>query len=256
MHYLLNPRWIGRPIRVLVVGAGGTGSELFEQLFRANLVSKMLGQHGLELILADGDKVGEFNLGRQRFWPVDLGRNKAEVLCERFNTWGDCKAQSINKFLSPKEVFNYRADIVITCIDNGKWRWKLYKVAQKDKEVIRQRSTLWLDCGNDRSSGQVILGHLQFDDCNIRLPNVGDLYPSLASSDDKDSDSCSAEEAIAKQDLGINTEIALQASGLLWALLREGKLRYHGAYVFRNELTVQPLKIDPEVWKLYGHGAH
>ncbi|MDY6777750.1 MAG: ThiF family adenylyltransferase, partial [Candidatus Nanohaloarchaea archaeon] len=58
---------------VLLVGAGGLGSEIAE-----GLVRKGVGG----LVVCDEDVVAASNLARQRFFAKDVGENKAEALAE------------------------------------------------------------------------------------------------------------------------------------------------------------------------------
>lgn len=74
-----------RPVKTLVVGAGGTGSKVVIGLKNIHLGLLALGRPGLEVVLADGDTVSGSNLVRQSFYPSDVGLNKAEVLINRLN---------------------------------------------------------------------------------------------------------------------------------------------------------------------------
>ena len=59
-----------------VVGCGGTGGFVAEGLCR--LLPKKT-----DILLIDFDRVEEHNLGRQHFYPGDLGKFKSEALAER-----------------------------------------------------------------------------------------------------------------------------------------------------------------------------
>jgi hypothetical protein len=41
--------------------------------------------------------------------------------------------------------------------------------------------------------------------------------------------------------------------GLLWQLLSKGQLDRHGCFFDAENLTVNPLLIDPEAWKWMGY---
>lgn len=263
----IPPEWVtGHPVRIALIGIGGTGSEMLDQLFRMNVSLLMLGHPGLSITLYDHDAVSEWNLGRQRFWPIDVGSNKAKVLADRYNThWPNSKIRYVPRsfdidYSQCKAVLN-NYDLLVTCVDNGKWRYKLaqqFRDFEKDltpasKDKMRQ--VLWLDSGNDRQTGQIILGHLLCPTSSPRLPNIVDLYPMLAHSTDDDSESCSAEEAFRKQDFGINSQMAVSAGGLLWQLLRNGKISHHGCFVDRSDLSTQSLPISADQWRLFGYSA-
>lgn len=62
--YLLNPT---NPIRVNLIGAGGTGSAMLTNLARINHSLIALGHSGLQVNVFDPDTVEAPNLGRQLF---------------------------------------------------------------------------------------------------------------------------------------------------------------------------------------------
>lgn len=69
-----------RPVKIVLVGTGGTGGYIVPQLYR--LLYAL--DRPIRVILCDGDLVEEKNLGRQNFIEADLGKNKAMVLAERY----------------------------------------------------------------------------------------------------------------------------------------------------------------------------
>ena len=68
-----SPQWLtdnefkGRKTKVVIIGAGGTGSELISQLFKINYTLIELGSAGLDVTLIDDDIVSPTNIGRQSF---------------------------------------------------------------------------------------------------------------------------------------------------------------------------------------------
>ena len=79
-----------RPIRVLVIGAGGTGSAVVMGLPYLDQAMRVWGhRYGLAVALMDADTVSETNCVRQPFSASDIGQNKAAVLINRINLfWG------------------------------------------------------------------------------------------------------------------------------------------------------------------------
>ena len=79
-----------RPIRVLVVGAGGTGSAITMGLPYLDQALRVWGRFaGLDVVLMDADTVSETNCIRQPFSISDIGLSKATVLVNRINLfWG------------------------------------------------------------------------------------------------------------------------------------------------------------------------
>ena len=85
-RFFIPTTLLERPVTVWLLGAGGTGSELLDGLARLHAALLALGHPGgLQVTVWDGDLVSTANLGRQRFWPVDVGHPKATVLVQRLN---------------------------------------------------------------------------------------------------------------------------------------------------------------------------
>ncbi len=83
--------WLGREISVVLIGCGGTGSEMLDCLARLDWVIRALGHPGLRVKVYDGDTVEAPNVGRSQFYPADVGFNKAIVSVQRANLrWGAC----------------------------------------------------------------------------------------------------------------------------------------------------------------------
>src|SRR3984885_4119352 len=89
-HTLPSDLFSRRAVRVLVVGAGGTGSSIAMGLPYLDQAMRVWGHsHGLEVVMMDADTVSETNCIRQPFSASDIGQNKATVLINRINLfWG------------------------------------------------------------------------------------------------------------------------------------------------------------------------
>jgi PRTRC genetic system ThiF family protein len=138
---------------------------------------------------------------------------------------------------------NTEVDLVIGCVDTRKARRAIDKWAQHSRVLY------WLDLGNNASSGQFILGQPK-NSANkrrgkCRLPTVTELFSEIAApgTNEDDQPSCSAAEALTRQEPFINQNLAYQALGMLTQLLRHGSVLYHGG--FCNLVTGQlvPLPI-------------
>ena len=68
------------PVKIIVLGAGGTGGYLIPHLYRIAFAN---GNRSYRIIICDGDIVERKNLIRQNFIEQDIGRNKASVLAKR-----------------------------------------------------------------------------------------------------------------------------------------------------------------------------
>jgi len=199
--------------------------------------------------------VSKTNVGRQNFWPSDVGQSKAEILVNRCNLlmqtgWvaETLKVTDDTQFSNP--------DIVIGCVDNRKGRAAILTALKRSV----YSSAYYLDIGNREHDGQVVLGEVfgaSYKREN-RLPHVADLYPDIIDGsldDTDDTPSCSLAEALEKQSLFINDTMANAACNLLWELFRYGQLTHHGQFVNIRSGRVTPLAIDPETWKRFGFEA-
>jgi len=236
--------------KVVVVGAGGTGSALLPSLARLHHAMVELGHPGgIECTVYDDDTVSEFNVGRQGFYPNDVGQYKATLLVNRLNL-----LMGTDWIAEPRRVdsqINLHADLVIGCVDSRRARHAIVQAAKRGK------CRYYLDCGNETDRGQVILGEFG-KPRHDRLPHVGDLFPDLLNpKNDKgdDTPSCSMADALRKQSLVINQAISVQAFNLLWSLFRNGGLSYSALFVNLATGRTNPVPIDPAAWARFGYEA-
>ena len=88
-----------RPVRIVMLGAGGTGGHIAPHLYR--LLYAL--DRPVRFIICDGDVVEEKNLVRQNFIPADLGENKAQVLAERYSKVFGLVTEYIPEFIETDE---------------------------------------------------------------------------------------------------------------------------------------------------------
>tara|TARA_R110000751_G_scaffold89784_1_gene176661 strand:- start:44413 stop:45204 length:792 start_codon:yes stop_codon:yes gene_type:complete len=252
-QWLTNNEFQNKKTKIVIIGAGGTGSELISQIFKINYTLMELGSAGLDVTLIDDDVVSPTNLGRQSFYHFDLGLSKAKTLIDRFNTFGNLTWKYVVERITPDNINKYIPNncVVFTCVDNP-----IARVTVGEHLEKRQKSeVLWIDGGNSRADGQVVLGSYEQrkDLPYSRLPSVFDLYGGqLKTQEYIETESCSHVEAMRSQTLGINNAIALQMTQLFWQLIREGEIMAHGAMVDLKSFTVNALPIDPEIWTMFG----
>ena len=265
VEHLLPSGLLGRrPLRILVVGAGGTGSAIVMGLPYLHQAMMAWGHgYGLEVTLMDGDTVSETNCVRQPFSWADVGQSKATVLVNRINLfWGtNWNAQSVcfdDATLRPNHGHN--PDLLIGCVDTRAAR------AVIERSVCRKSSyvTYWLDLGNNASSGQFVLGQ-PLNGRNRRkaerLRTVSELYPEIAdaAAGEDSLPSCSAVEALDRQEPFINQTLAASALAMLARLFRYGRLGHHGGFFNAGTGQVTPLPVDPDLWRRMrrrGGGSH
>lgn len=84
-----------RPVKVVMLGAGGTGGYVAPYVFR---LLHMLDRPA-RFVVCDGDIVEPKNLDRQNFVPADLGENKARVLAERYSTVLGMETEYVPSFI-------------------------------------------------------------------------------------------------------------------------------------------------------------
>src|SRR5664280_2875538 len=242
MMHTLDPQLLERPIRILVVGCGGNGSAIVSGLPYLHQAMLAFGHPGgLQVMLIDPDTVSETNCVRQPFCRTEIGFPKAIVLAHRINLFWGLNWQGMQAQIQ-QIAKNAEIDLVIGCVDTRKARRAI------DKWALRSRVLYWLDLGNNASSGQFILGQPK-DPANRkkkdRLPTVAELYPEILKRDKQEDSqpSCSAAEALTRQEPFINQNLAYQALGMLTQLLRHGSVSYQGGFFNLSTGRVVPLGI-------------
>jgi sulfur-carrier protein adenylyltransferase/sulfurtransferase len=139
---------------------------------------------------------------------------------------------------------------VIGCVDTRKVRAAIAKCAEDWSEV-----DYWLDLGNSADSGQFVLGeplNRRNRRHRLRLRTVSELFPEVSQPDRDEADlpSCSAIEALDRQEPFVNPTLANHALALLARLFRYGTICYHGAFVSLSSLSgVHALRVDPRYWQ-------
>ncbi|WP_321817864.1 MULTISPECIES: PRTRC system ThiF family protein [unclassified Paraburkholderia] len=237
-----------RAWEVVVVGAGGTGSALLPSLARLHHAMVELGHPGgIHCTVYDDDTVSEFNVGRQGFYPNDVGQYKATLLVNRLNLLMGTGWTAVPRRIDSK--VSLRADMVIGCVDSRRARHAIVQASKRGKVQY------YLDCGNETDRGQVILGEFG-KPRHDRLPHVGDLFPDMLNAkNDKgdDTPSCSMADALRKQSLVINQAMSVQAFNLLWQLFRNGGLTFSAVFVNLATGRTNPVPVDPAAWARFGY---
>ena len=246
-----------RPVRVLIVGCGGTGSAIaagLPYLHQAMLACGHPG--GLQVTIMDGDTISPTNCVRQPFSRSEVGLYKAVVMVNRINIfWGlDWEAVpadlSDRKALSPSyENGIGQTHIVIGCVDT-----RAARAVIRDTTGNFSTVDYWLDVGNNTDSGQFILGE-PLNEVNhrarTRLRTVAEWFPEIvdASLDNDGLPSCSSAEAIERQEPFVNQTLAQHALGLLARLFRYGMTAYYGGFVNLASGACAPLPVVPGLWR-------
>jgi PRTRC genetic system ThiF family protein len=243
-EHLIPSALLEKKVRITVVGCGGTGSTVAAALPYLHQALVAWGHpYGLDVTLVDGDRISLVNCVRQPFSESEIGLYKATVLATRINLFWGLAWKGVPHFLD--ETWREQTDILIGCVDSRKARQAMMTCP------AYWNCCYWLDLGNNADSGQFVLGQPANDrnkKYNGRLPTVAELFPEISDAklDKRDKlPSCSAVEALDRQEPFINQTLAYQALAMLARLFRYGRLTYHGGFVNLATGRVVSLPIRP-----------
>jgi PRTRC genetic system ThiF family protein len=231
-------------LRLLLVGCGGTGSWLAPSVARIARLQRDQGRE-VAVVFFDDDTVEPKNIPRQNFCDAELGRNKAVTLAARFSAaWGVEIAAVPSKFSADRMDYSDTdcLTVLLGCVDNAAGRRQMADLVRRDEpERDSFVPTWWLDCGNDESSGQVIVGcatqakslaGVFTPSCKIckALPAPSVVAPDLLEAKPEElaaSKLSCAEIAVANaQSLAVNQTVAAVATDYLLRLVGGGLKRF------------------------------
>jgi len=244
-----------RPVKIVMLGAGGTGGHIAPHLYR--LLYSL--NRPVRFILCDGDVVEKKNLVRQNFTPADLGENKAKVLVERYSAVFGMETEYVPAFvetepklkalLTPEwrwvgrigNVYGQQEQelvILIGAVDNNKSRQLCHRVFRQAKELI------YIDSGNGEYTGQVV--------CGVRrggrtyYPPIGSAYPDVLEETDKFPSelSCAEASVSAPQSMAANITAATAVVDLVYNILAVGS-----STVRQVTFSTQSVNVRPELQK-------
>ena len=238
-NYFYNPT---HPITVALIGVGGTGSLMLARLARIDYALRQIGHPGLHVIAYDSDRVELNNVGRQLYTLCDVGEYKVVNAVHKVNMAFALQWRGVPMEAMPNGE-DIRANIIITCVDNARFRMRLaqslqYPVQGSDYQAM----FYWLDMGNGRNMGQFVLGTLfdeerkmereDFEMVN-KLKNIIDFFPDLDAHDtlNLQGAGCAYSDKLQEQSLFINDVLVAHASDCLFRLLYHKQIQKHGAFV-------------------------
>jgi PRTRC genetic system ThiF family protein len=229
-------------IELWLVGCGGTGSWLAPSIVRLGRVLSSKGKT-VKLYFVDPDHVEEANVLRQCFCDAEIGLNKAKTLALRYAIAWKMEVGAIAQSFDSNWVtpgYNTLA-LVAGCVDNAGARQSIAQVLENNNHQIVPH-TWYLDCGNSRRSGQVLLGSqlstkpddYQFDTLGcFQLPAPTVQHPDLLIPQPEEMEdnnlSCEQLALLNSQSLSINQRVAAEAFDYLLQLTT-GKLRRFATY--------------------------
>ena len=232
---------------VVVIGCGGTGAAVVGGLPFLHQAVSAAGHPPLHVIVADGDKVSPTNCVRQPFSESEVGHYKSLVMVNRLNLFWGLEWQASTEHVSRRT--NGNADIIISCVDTRAARLEI------TKSPLFKKCAYWLDIGNNANSGQFVLGQPKNDRNRKtpgRLPTVAERFPEILNpllDRGDDLPSCSAVEALQRQEPFINQVLAYQALTMLAHLFRHGEIRYHGGFINFDTGRMSPLPVGNRNWR-------
>ena len=257
-HHMPDTGSSRRGFRVLVIGAGGNGSAvLFGLPYLHHALIAWGFTNGLQVTVMDADTVSPTNCVRQPFGAADIGQNKATILINRVNLFHQLSWHSDETFFSQGaqnntgSSYDNTVDFVISCVDTRAARREMHEAFNNVMGPWRS-VRYWLDIGNNASNGQFVLG--QPLNCvnrrsKTRLRTVTELFPSImdTSLGEGPLPSCSAAEALERQEPFVNNVLATSALSMITRLMRYGQIDHQGAFYNAESGRSAPISIDPEL---------
>ena len=249
-HYLPDDVISGiHGMKIIVIGAGGTGSHFIKQLARLNMALKGLGRPGLNVVVYDDDIIDKNTPLRTIYSPYSEQKYKAIEVVEMVNQFYDCNFKFEKEYYIGESIISYQSTIFATCVDSISSRKAIYQSIRKIKS---SRGIYWMDFGNEDYFGQVVLGSIGKVDQpepgkgnkNLKkLKCVTDIYPGYLDGEDDNADSCSVADAISNQGLYTNEAIAMLGAEILKEFLLNYRITQHGAVLNLQNFSLNPIMV-------------
>jgi PRTRC genetic system ThiF family protein len=249
-----------------LVGAGGTGSFMAMNLARLAFELKQSGK-AASIRIVDPDRVETGNIPRSNFCFAEVGQNKAETLAGRVSrAWG-IETGFVKEGFHPALLQGTRDDwtiqnssssqkliFLVGCVDNHLARLQMHEALKfhNEQKYNSQAARLWwIDGGNGRDTGQVLIGN-RLDDKTIcesaqtapilsLLPAPSLQHPELLKAESArtvkqqnrtadDRMTCAERIRLGEQSLNINQRVAVEMSQVLSELLLTQTLKRFATY--------------------------
>lgn len=210
---------------IIIVGVGGTGSHLVS--FLTQMMCNDSKYSESRIVLVDEDVVETKNLKTQKFLPVDVGKNKAEVLSERYSSVYNRDILYIDRFITCKEDIaqliissQHVVNIIVSCVDNNAAR-KVIDDFFNDNKYAPMSEIIYIDTGNSAGTGeltgQTVLGYKRYN--QIVLPSVSTYFPQMLKEEEPDPEeeglSCAERMLRNAQNIGANITSACTTFNLI-----------------------------------------
>ena len=236
---------------VFVIGTGATGSNLLP--FLSQLIAN-IEDRDHKITIIDGDIFETKNLKNQKCTYYDIGKSKAEILCERYSlVYPDLNIAYINEYIKTEEdmikTICKRLDhndipVIVSCVDNNATRLIFNKVF--NSEYLSD--LIYIDSGNgtENRNGQIVVGYKTFskNSTNGNRKICKDIYKVLTpvydvfkkqidndSNDDIDTaTSCARVSSEKPQNIATNVMAASTLFCILNELISFDNINTHIAY--------------------------
>ena len=248
-------------IGLVLVGCGGTGSWLAPSLARVGRLLREKFQKKVMIFFVDPDAVEGKNVYRQNFCDAEVGMNKAISLAYRYGlAWGMDIMAIPKAFEGSYFPRDFELNIMVGCVDRAGAR-------QDIAGFISNRSRAWwLDCGNFKAAGQVLLGGgdrysdrdpFQLPGYCSRLPIPSVQHPELLQEEiwipeSEAGLSCADLAMRDSQGLAINQRVSAEASDYLVRMLLTRDLQKMATYIDLASGSSRSVYITPESVKTGG----
>lgn len=257
-------------VKFYLVGAGGTGS------FAAHAVARLAYELNLrgkpsELVIVDPDSVEPNNIPRSNFCAAEIGRFKAQTLAERLaSAWG-LEVAHVNESFDAEEHFkkdrggHQQIRVLVGCVDNHLARREIHRALQRESERYDSDApdTWWIDGGNGKSSGQVLIGSATGKPTSKKyfstpslcrsLPAPSVIHPELLEKQklpvqrrEVEEASCPEMIRLGEQSLNINQRVAVEIGEMLTELLLNNSLRRFATFFDLESGTSRSSYCTPE----------
>jgi PRTRC genetic system ThiF family protein len=261
------------PLKIYLVGCGGTGSWLAPHLVRLARFLREIRQMQVRLTFIDPDTVERKNVFRQNFGEAEVGGFKAELLALRYAAaWGQSIQVHAAQFDKGMVQLEYGdLGVIVGCVDNAAARRSIAETLTQDANMRSAEGLArlwWLDCGNGKDTGQVLFGAArnarQLQHALPYFPNQGfcvnlpapDLqHPELLQAQPNEitpqqsqgTISCAEMALMGNQSPSINAMVANVAATYLWRLFADPKgLTMFATYCNLNVLSTRSRFITPD----------
>lgn len=257
-------------LRFIVVGAGGTGSFVIPAIARLIFELKQQQNKLVEMLIIDPDVVETGNIPRSNFCAAEVGSFKAQTLATRIAlAWG-LECHYANELFNGEKhlktsTSDYRSmTVIVGCVDNHFARRDIHLAIDELRRygASDAPSLWWIDGGNGRSSGQVLLGsntkrtrpdqHFTGTSICRSLPAPSLIHPDLlqaekkSKSDELNRLSCPDRIRLGEQSLNINQRVAVEMADMLTAMFLTRSLKRFAAYFDLDAGTSRSLYCTPD----------